>query len=457
MLDWFEKTAPIRQKFDALFLANLAYALVGLLGTTLAELDLATLPIGLGLTAISMTAVLTTTMIAKDRICRPYVNTVVRMEALAEGDTDSPFEHHDYHDCVGRMTRAMATFRNNAVENRKAKEDQEHVVRTLKGALRALAENRLDCRIHDPLPNVYDELRTDFNRALTALSEAIEAVHNTARNVMVGATEINGASTDLARRNEQQAASVKETSATLNQVTLGVNVMASSAAEAQQAIVRTHEEASNGGEVVEQAVQAMATIARSSEEINQIVGLIDGIAFQTNLLALNAGVEAARAGDAGKGFAVVATEVRALAQRSADAARDIRSLISSSSEQVAAGVSLVGQTGNVLSGIVSRVSDMNQLVAEIAANAHVQASSLQQVNATVADVDRVTQQNAAMAEETTAAAQSLSLEAEDLGIVVCTFHFSSTSDALRPSHARSRQMGNGSLAPSHREVHAAAA
>lgn len=439
MLDWFEKDAPIRKKFDTLLIIYTGISLAGLISTVLAEFGLLSGTVAIGMGIFALAAVITTTLVAKDRICRPYVNTVVRMEALADGDTETPFAYSDYQDCVGRMTRAMASFRQNALEVRRAKESQELVVMSLKGAMSALAENKLNCQIRETFPGTYEELRTDFNRAVTSLSEAIHSVNQTTQTVMTGASEIHSASDDLARRNEQQAASVEETSAALNQVTLGVNTMAQSASAVQESISRTHEEASTGGAVVEQAVEAMAAIAKSADEIGQIVGLIDAIAFQTNLLALNAGVEAARAGDAGKGFAVVATEVRALAQRSADAARDIRTLISTSSEQVKSGVNLVGQAGTVLSGIVNRVGDINHQVAEIASNAHDQAVSLQKVNTAVADVDRVTQQNAAMVEEATAAARSLSQEAHELANVIQRFDTGShnVSQATRAPKMRS--------------------
>lgn len=343
------------------------------------------------------------------------------MEALAAGDTESAINYTEYRDCVGRMTKAMASFRDNAKEINRFREEQDRVVKLLQIGLRALADSRLDCQIDVAFSNSYEELRGDFNRAVTSLSQAIYGVNHSAQTVMTGASEINSASDDLARRNEQQAASVEETAAAVTQVSQGVNRMAKSATEAQQAIAQTHEEANNGGIVVKQAVEAMAAIATSAEEISSIVGLIDGIAFQTNLLALNAGVEAARAGDAGKGFAVVATEVRALAQRSADAARDIRALISTSSNQVSHGVNLVGQAGTLLSGIVERVGEINNMVTEIAHNAQSQASSLEQVSTSVSEVDRVTQQNAAMVEETTAAVRSLSQEARELAEIFQRF------------------------------------
>ena len=421
MLSWFEREAPIREKFNALIVVYTGLGSISLLCVLLAVTS--SLPAGLSIlaSATSLAGIIAVSLIAKNRICRPYVNTVVRMEALANGDTSTPFAYPDYKDCVGRMNRAMVTFRDNRLGIHKAQVEQETVVNELRSALGALGSNRLNCQIEKELPGAYEELRTDFNRAVASLAEALHSVNQTAHAVLTGANEISSASNDLGQRNEQQAASVEETSIALNEVTQGIQTMAISAIEAQKSIAQAHDEAAGGGAVVDRAVDAMSAIARSAEQISQIIGLIDGIAFQTNLLALNAGVEAARAGDAGKGFAVVATEVRGLAQRSADAARDIRALISTSGEQVASGVEMVGRAGTALSGIVTRVGEINNLISEIARNAQTQAVSLQQVNSAVADVDRVTQQNAAMVEQATAAARSLSREAGGLVEVVGQF------------------------------------
>ncbi|MEJ2459011.1 MAG: methyl-accepting chemotaxis protein, partial [Novosphingobium sp.] len=352
MLDWFEKKAPIRQKFRALLFVHTGLGLAGLLVTVLAVTG--SLP-GVALivmSALICTAITATVLLSGERICTPYVNTVARMEALAEGDTTSEVRYTEYEDCVGRMTKAMEAFRANAVQVQKSGESQQLVVNRLGQALKSLSNNQLDSEIRETFPPEYEALRQDFNSAVESLTDTISKVQRTAEAVLTGASEIHTASDDLSRRNEQQAASLEETTAAMNQVTRGVNEAATSAVGAQQSIANAHREATDGGEVVERAVKAMGAIEHSAQEISQIIGVIDGIAFQTNLLALNAGVEAARAGDAGKGFAVVANEVRALAQRSADAAKDISALITASSEQVESGVKLVGETGDLLTKIV---------------------------------------------------------------------------------------------------------
>ncbi|NOW47555.1 methyl-accepting chemotaxis protein [Novosphingobium sp. SG751A] len=357
-------------------------------------------------------------------ISTPYVATVERMEELASRDLTSPIRYTDQTDCVGRIARAMEVFRAHAQEREAQLEQQRQLsvlFKHLGDALKKMGRNQLDCQIRDPFPSQYDEVRKDFNSAVGSLADAIASVSASALHVLNGANEIHTASNDLSNRNEQQAATLEETAAAMNQVTEGVRESARSAHDVQKSITEAHEEATEGGIVVSRAVEAMAAIERSAQEINQIIGVIDGIAFQTNLLALNAGVEAARAGDAGKGFAVVANEVRALAQRSADAAKEIKALITTSSEQVAGGVTLVRETGTLLGKIVHRVGEITGLVAEIAANANIQADGLEMVNTAVGEMDRVTQQNAAMVEQATAAARSLADEARELNTVVSRF------------------------------------
>jgi methyl-accepting chemotaxis protein len=235
------------------------------------------------------------------------------------------------------------------------------------------------------------------------------------------------ASDDLSRRTEQQAATLEQTAAALDEVTATVKKTASGAAEANTLVNETRANAEHSGDVVRAAVGAMGQIEGSSKQISQIIGVIDEIAFQTNLLALNAGVEAARAGDAGRGFAVVASEVRALAQRSADAAKEIKQLISASSSQVESGVKLVGETGEALKRIGERVGQVSLLVKEIAASAQEQATALSEVNTAVNQMDQVTQQNAAMVEQSTAACHNLARESEELTRLVAKFRVGGAS------------------------------
>lgn len=431
MLGWFEKKAPIRLKFKVLLLVHAGLAGAGLACTALAVFGNLNGLLLAGLAAAVFLMTIATVMISGARICTPYVNTVVRMEALAAGDISSPIQYVEYEDCVGRMTKAMAAFRDNAADVKRNAQVQEQVVSVLTNALQALARSELDCQIREALPEAYDSLREDFNQAVALLADAISSVGDTASSVLTGASEIHAASDDLSHRNEQQAASLEETSAAMNQVTQSVNAAAQAAVIAQRSIESAHREAAEGGGVVKRAVEAMSGIQHSAEQIGQIVGVIDGIAFQTNLLALNAGVEAARAGDAGKGFAVVANEVRALAQRSADAAKDIAQLIAISNGQVSSGVQLVGETGGLLERMVGQVGDISTQVSEIASSAQQQAASLQHVASAVGDLDRLTQQNAAMVEQATAAARSLKDEAGELSRVVG--RFSTGAKGARPA------------------------
>lgn len=294
----------------------------------------------------------------------------------------------------------------------------------------------------DGLPESFATLVADFNSMRERMRDTLTQVSETADSINTGAAEISSASEDLSRRTEQQAASLEETAAAMDQITVAVRETAQDAAHVSSSVADARNDASEGGRVVREAIGAMDDIEKSAQEIAQIIGVIDGIAFQTNLLALNAGVEAARAGDAGKGFAVVANEVRALAQRSADAAKDIKSLIGASSRQVETGVQLVNETGQALDRIVTKVTEIATLAQQISASTETQASSLQEVNGAVADMDKMTQQNAAMVEESTAAARSLASEADQLIALVQRFQLGSETSMRRvanPSRHRPRQ------------------
>jgi len=301
--------------------------------------------------------------------------------------------------------------------------------------LSQLASNNLTHTISTAFDPVFEPLRRDYNLTAGALRAAVNSIAGTTRAVSAGADEISRASDDLSRRTEQQAATLEETAAALDEITAAVKRSAQGAQAANSAASAAREDAARSGAVMREGVQAMAEIEASSRQITQIIGVIDEIAFQTNLLALNAGVEAARAGDAGRGFAVVASEVRALAQRSADAAKEIKALINASSRQVERGVQLVGQTGEALDGIAGKVTEIDRLIAEIAASAQEQATGLGQVNNAVNQMDQVTQQNAAMVEEATAAAGQLRREAADLDDLVGQFRAGDVAAAAPASQA----------------------
>ncbi|RWV78784.1 hypothetical protein GW17_00060191 [Ensete ventricosum] len=294
-------------------------------------------------------------------------------------------------------------------------------VEAIAAALAKLTAKDLTGRIGDDIPDAYAKLRADFNSAMQQLGAAMREVNDVAAAIDNGAREIGTAADDLSRRTEQQAASLEETAAALDEITTTVTKSADGAAHAREVAAAADKDAKQSAVVVRQAVEAMDGIAKSAQEINQIIGVIDEIAFQTNLLALNAGVEAARAGDAGRGFAVVASEVRALAQRSAEAAKEIKSLISQSTIQVDTGVRLVAETGKSLERIVLQVADINSVIGEIALGAREQATGLQQVNTAINQMDQVTQQNAAMVEQTTAASHALLGETSQLAGLVGAF------------------------------------
>jgi methyl-accepting chemotaxis protein len=364
-------------------------------------------------------------------IALPITRLTEAMASLAAGKNAIDVDVNRA-DELGDMARAVVVFRDAAVAKSRADQDQANVVTALGKGLEALASGDMTYQITEPFAANYDGLRLTFNRTVEGLETSLSSVASSAQSVHNGAGEIRAASEDLSQRTEQQAASLEGAASAMDKVTGMVGESASSAKTARIEIDTVHKDANEGGQVVDKAVSAMDAIERSSQEISQIINVIDSIAFQTNLLALNAGVEAARAGESGKGFAVVANEVRSLAQRSADAAKDIKALITASSEQVQEGVGLVAETGKMFDRIMGRIGDVSKMVAEIAEGAETQSSNLRSVNNSVGDMDKMTQQNAAMVEETTAAARTLASEADELASLVGRFRLK-TSLGRAPS------------------------
>lgn len=394
-------------------------------------------------------------------IARPITTLTAAMGQLADGDNDIVVDA-DRADELGDMARAVLVFRDTAVakaeaeaakaladlakltaERNKAEADtaQRQVVEALDTALEALAAGDLTHVISTPFAPEYERLRTAFNVAVQGLEESLAGVAGSAESVRAGANQICSASEHLSHRTEQQASTLQETTSATNQVTDMVGGTARSAADARTAITMANGDATDGRAIVEQAISAMDAIKVGSQEISEIITMIDGIALQTNLLALNAGVEAARAGETGRGFAVVAGEVRELAKRTVDAAKDIKELIVKSSEEVKLGVDRVGETGDMLARVVSRIGDANTLVVDIAQGAQTQAESMKQVNGAVASMDRATQQNAAMAEEATAAARILATEADELATLVSRFRLNKTRTAEPQVTTSQRERG----------------
>lgn len=368
-----------------------------------------------------VTAIYLSSAFIRKRIVEPLTQTSETIDTMASGNFSVAVQGVERADEFGSMARAIEVFRGKGIAREKGRLEQKHVVDALSAGLTKLAAKNFENRITEPLADAYEGLRTDFNSAVDSIAAAMSQVGQSTGCVLTSISEIRAAADDLASRNQQQAASLEETAAAMRQVSGRIADAAGSTNTARDAISQAKKQASEGGEVVQQAVAAMAAIEVSAKDISSVVEVINGIAFQTNLLALNAGVEAARAGDAGKGFAVVANEVRSLAQRSAEAAQNIRDLIARSTAQVGNGVDLVGQTGAKLNDILDQVSTAHNLIATISDSAREQSGDLQVVGNAVSDMDRTTQQNAAMVEETSAATHNLESEVVALSKLMATF------------------------------------
>jgi methyl-accepting chemotaxis protein len=392
---------------------------------------------GFGLLLIGLVVI--ASLLLKRTVLYPVTQTAEAMQALANGDVQISAVGLDRHDEIGSMAQAIEQFRATALARQVAEQEisesrqqQAEVVTTLADSLRAVAQGDLTQRIERHFPSSYAALQMDFNAAIDSFENMLHNVSMSADNVLTGASEIAAGAGDLAKRTEQQVSSLENTTAAMNAVTESSQQTAESTGKVSVAASKARSDAANGGQIVTETVNAMGEIEQSSQAIAQIINVIEGISFQTNLLALNAGVEAARAGDAGKGFAVVANEVRLLAQRSSEAAKDIKDLISASSDQVKHGVRLVGQTGEALERIVRHIGEIAGMIDAISTSSNHDALSLSQVNLSVADMDGQTQQNAAMVEQTSAAATSLANEAQNLRELVASFRLSKQAKNVVP-------------------------
>jgi methyl-accepting chemotaxis protein len=379
-------------------------------------------------------------------LSRPITRLASIMRRMSEGDLEAEVGYADRGDEIGGMARAVLVFKQagserirlereaeasrqaaeevrivHADEKAEAAKADQAVVAALGDGLRRLSKGDLVTRLTVPFAPKSEPLRLDFNAAVDQLQAAMVSVEETTQTMRSRTVEISSSAGELSRRTEQQAASVEKAATSLDAIATSTKQTAENADHVRGVVLAAKADAESGGAVVRQAVEAMTSIEQSSKQVAQTIGVIDEIAFQTNLLALNAGVEAARVGEAGQGFAVVATEVRALAQRAAEAAKRIKGHISESASQVDRGVELVAKAGEALDRIIGQVADLASGVSAIASSAKDQAESLHHINQAVSMMDRVTHQNAAMVQETTAATVSLADDAEEVARLVGHF------------------------------------
>ncbi|WP_082475498.1 methyl-accepting chemotaxis protein [Rhizobium sp. Leaf341] len=414
--------------------------------------------------------------LALSQVARPIRRITGAMANLAKGDTVSVIPFADRTDEVGSMAGAVEVFRQAAIANKRMEAEAEAArvqseadriadqkqaeadatvrlqVATsgLAAGLQRLASGDLAFQLTEAFAPEFEALRHDFNTSVSQLGSTLSAIAESISTMDSGTREISAGADDLSKRTEQQAASLEETAAALDEITANVNASTKRTSEARSVATQANDGAVSSAKVVSHAEEAMERIEGSSQQISNIIGVIDEIAFQTNLLALNAGVEAARAGDAGKGFAVVAQEVRELAQRSAQAAKEIKGLIQSSSNEVQNGVRLVRDASLALNTIGNFITEINTHVEAIATSAREQSLGLAEVNQAVNALDQTTQQNAAMVEQSTAASASLAVEAGKLRDLVSQFKLGGATGqtaALRQTAGALRASGPGMAAP----------
>jgi len=411
--------------------------------------------------AAGIGVVVATWRLLRGVITKPLAGITEAMRRLAAGDATIEAPGADRRDEIGEMAQALLVCRDAAKEkarlereaaDNRAEGDRARAAaanaqaaaiegeRTLVSnsigvALAKLAAKDLTHRLSGAMPDAYRRLQIDFNNAIAELEQTMHGVARAVTGIRSGAQEISGAADHLSARTEQQAASLEQTTAALDEITGAIKRAAEGAAHAREVVKAAADDSKDNLQIVRSAVTAMDKIADTSKQVSDIIGVIDEIAFQTNLLALNAGVEAARAGEVGRGFAVVAMEVRALAQRSADAAKEIKALILTSAGEVDRGVLLVRETGQALERTLAKVADLNAIVSEIADGANKQATGVAEIDVAIAAMDKMTQENAAMVEESTAGTHALTEESAQLARLVGQFRLSGAASAERAKAA----------------------
>jgi methyl-accepting chemotaxis protein len=403
--------------------------------------------------------------LAMAKITKPLLRLGERMSTLAQGSLDAAIEGTERKDEIGQMARTVLVFRDGGVEKVRlekvaaeqrqqadaqrleaederrrnveaqalAAEEQASAVKALAAGLGRMSEGDLTVHLDEGFTESYQQIKDDFNATIGKLKETIESIVSSTRDVANASSEISTSTTDLSQRTEEQAASLEETSASMQEMSVTVKKNAENAQHANVSAAKARDVADRSGKVVAKAVDAMAQIESSAGKMSDIIGVIDEIARQTNLLALNAAVEAARAGDAGRGFAVVASEVRTLAQRSSQAAKNIKDLITNSSGQVQEGVQLVNQAGAALVEIVESIKEVAGIVSEIAAASQEQATGIEEVNKALNQMDEATQQNSALVEENAATAKTLEQQAEAMNERISFFHVGQAQAAAVPA------------------------
>ncbi|WP_249197601.1 methyl-accepting chemotaxis protein [Gluconobacter kondonii] len=465
MLNWIEKTAYVRQKIKVLFALLVLIAVVQFSVEQLCERlfihyqheQILSQCMGL------MFQVALTLLIARFAIhviAVPFEQITAATEKVAAGalNITIPCLHH--HDCAGRLARSLQLFRENSQKQLTLQENsaeeardaaqiqkelsgrsdrirrvQDETIGTICAGLEIVKDGDLTFTFGDGFQDRFEEFRQNFNTLIQIYRTAIAKISDATSVIANGTAEIASASTELSGRTERQAITLAQSAASINSITQTVGKTARSAVRARETALETRGQTVVVSGIMHSANRAMGEIRTSSRQIESILGLIEEIAFQTNLLSLNAGIEAARAGEAGQGFDVVAKEIRALAQRSAKSAQDIRNIITSSGRQVEEGVQLVGDADRSMKVISEHVDGITALLEDISRSTTGEAESLETINKAINEMDQMTQRNAAMVEEVTVACRNLSNEAKDLFAELSKFRFSPAQSAGRRSGA----------------------